>query len=114
MLRRVGSRRHADPGAAGRAAELGADHRDEPAQPPKRIQLPVVRQPAYGPAGAGFDHRVHRGGVQGDACARRFRGEGGPYDWVPPNYWYDTTHLGTDSTVTNAGGPGATTARRAP
>src|SRR5215467_3399336 len=26
-----------------------------------------------------------------------------PYDWVPPNYWYDTTHLGTDSTVTNAG-----------
>ncbi len=27
----------------------------------------------------------------------------GPYDWVPPNYWYDSTHLGTDSTVTNAG-----------
>ena len=27
----------------------------------------------------------------------------GPYDWVPPSYWYDTTHLGTDSTVTNAG-----------
>jgi len=27
----------------------------------------------------------------------------GPYDWVPPNYWYDTTHLGSDSTVTNAG-----------
>ena len=38
----------------------------------------------------------------------------GPYDWVPPNYWYDTTHLGTDSTVTNVGGPGATTASRAP
>src|SRR5262249_24045066 len=19
----------------------------------------------------------------------------GPYDWVPPNYWYDTTHLGS-------------------
>jgi exo-1,4-beta-D-glucosaminidase len=28
----------------------------------------------------------------------------GPYDWVPPDYWYDTTHLGTDTTVTNAGG----------
>jgi exo-1,4-beta-D-glucosaminidase len=28
----------------------------------------------------------------------------GPYDWVPPDYWYDTTHLGSDSTVTNAGG----------
>src|SRR4029077_2762537 len=28
----------------------------------------------------------------------------GPYDWVPPGYWYDTTHLGTDTTVTNAGG----------
>jgi exo-1,4-beta-D-glucosaminidase len=27
----------------------------------------------------------------------------GPYDWVPPGYWYDTTHLGSDSTVTNAG-----------
>jgi exo-1,4-beta-D-glucosaminidase len=29
----------------------------------------------------------------------------GPYDWVPPNYWYDTTHADTnDSTQTNAGG----------
>jgi exo-1,4-beta-D-glucosaminidase len=29
----------------------------------------------------------------------------GPYDWVPPNYWYDTTHFATnDSTQTNAGG----------
>lgn len=28
----------------------------------------------------------------------------GPYDWVPPNYWFDTTQLGTDTTVTNAGG----------
>jgi exo-1,4-beta-D-glucosaminidase len=27
----------------------------------------------------------------------------GPYDWVPPDYWYDTTHLGSDPTVTNAG-----------
>jgi exo-1,4-beta-D-glucosaminidase len=29
----------------------------------------------------------------------------GPYDWVPPNYWYDTTHFDSgDSTLTNAGG----------
>jgi exo-1,4-beta-D-glucosaminidase len=29
----------------------------------------------------------------------------GPYDWVPPNYWYDTTHFDSnDSTQTNAGG----------
>ena len=29
----------------------------------------------------------------------------GPYDWVPPNYWYDTTHFDKrDSTQTNAGG----------
>ncbi|WP_051944491.1 glycoside hydrolase family 2 protein [Streptacidiphilus rugosus] len=29
----------------------------------------------------------------------------GPYDWVPPLYWYDTTHYGSgDSTLTNAGG----------
>ena len=29
----------------------------------------------------------------------------GPYDWVPPSYWYDTTHVDTrDSTQTNAGG----------
>jgi exo-1,4-beta-D-glucosaminidase len=33
----------------------------------------------------------------------------GPYDWVPPDYWYDTTHAPNnanddDSTLTNVGG----------
>ena len=29
----------------------------------------------------------------------------GPYDWVPPSYWYDTTHFDpTDPTRTNVGG----------
>jgi exo-1,4-beta-D-glucosaminidase len=29
----------------------------------------------------------------------------GPYDWVPPGYWYDTTHYARgDSTRTNVGG----------
>ena len=28
----------------------------------------------------------------------------GPYDWVPPNYWYDTTHNQPDDNQTNAGG----------
>jgi hypothetical protein len=29
----------------------------------------------------------------------------GPYDWVPPSYWYDTTHFDpADSTRTNVGG----------
>ena len=29
----------------------------------------------------------------------------GPYDWVPPTYWYDTTHFDPgDSSRTNAGG----------
>ncbi len=29
----------------------------------------------------------------------------GPYDWVPPSYWYDTRHYAkNDSTQTNAGG----------
>jgi exo-1,4-beta-D-glucosaminidase len=29
----------------------------------------------------------------------------GPYDWVPPTYWYDTSHYSSgDSTRTNAGG----------
>ncbi|MEV5719106.1 cellulose binding domain-containing protein [Amycolatopsis mediterranei] len=29
----------------------------------------------------------------------------GPYDYVPPNYWYDTSHFDkSDSTLTNAGG----------
>ncbi|HEY2519531.1 MAG TPA: beta-mannosidase [Streptosporangiaceae bacterium] len=29
----------------------------------------------------------------------------GPYNWVPPDYWYDTTHYSPDdSTQTNAGG----------
>jgi exo-1,4-beta-D-glucosaminidase len=27
----------------------------------------------------------------------------GPYDWVPPDYWYDTMNLGTDPLVNNAG-----------
>ncbi|MBM9504422.1 glycoside hydrolase family 2 protein [Actinacidiphila acididurans] len=27
----------------------------------------------------------------------------GPYDWVPPNYWYDTTHS-TGGDLTNSGG----------
>jgi exo-1,4-beta-D-glucosaminidase len=28
----------------------------------------------------------------------------GPYDWVPPDYWYDTTNLGTDPAILDAGG----------
>ncbi|MGN6681943.1 MAG: glycosyl hydrolase 2 galactose-binding domain-containing protein [Streptosporangiaceae bacterium] len=30
----------------------------------------------------------------------------GPYDWVPPSYWYDTTHsdFADDSSLTNVGG----------
>jgi exo-1,4-beta-D-glucosaminidase len=28
----------------------------------------------------------------------------GPYDWVPPLYWYDTTHTQPDDSQTNAGG----------
>jgi exo-1,4-beta-D-glucosaminidase len=28
----------------------------------------------------------------------------GPYDWVPPDYWYDTTHNQPDDNQTNAGG----------
>ncbi|HEX3689023.1 MAG TPA: hypothetical protein VHV28_04975 [Solirubrobacteraceae bacterium] len=29
----------------------------------------------------------------------------GPYDWVPPSYWYDTTHYAkSDTTRTNVGG----------
>jgi exo-1,4-beta-D-glucosaminidase len=30
----------------------------------------------------------------------------GPYDWVPPSYWYDTSHsdYADDSTLTNVGG----------
>jgi exo-1,4-beta-D-glucosaminidase len=46
VLRRLAGRRQPDPGAADHPAELGPDHRDEPAQPPERVQLPVVGQPA--------------------------------------------------------------------
>ena len=28
----------------------------------------------------------------------------GPYDWVPPSYWYSTLYKSSDSTLTNAGG----------
>jgi exo-1,4-beta-D-glucosaminidase len=28
----------------------------------------------------------------------------GPYDWVPPSYWYSTQYKSSDSTLTNVGG----------
>ena len=28
----------------------------------------------------------------------------GPYDWVPPSYWYSSRYDPNDSTRTNAGG----------
>ncbi len=38
----------------------------------------------------------------------------GPYDWVPPNYWYDTTHVDKkDSSRPTRAAPGVTTASRA-
>ena len=88
-------------------AELRADHRAEPAQPPERVQLPVERQRRRPPSrrrcrSAGFAagrlpgpvHLLRRVQAAARSSARPGEKEG-PYDWVPPNYWYDTTHFGT-------------------
>jgi hypothetical protein len=69
-------------------AELGADHRAEPAQPPERVQLPVERPGPDRAAGVGLADRARPGGLPGprhllgrvpqQPAARRVRAEGGP------------------------------------
>ncbi|HEX4832727.1 MAG TPA: hypothetical protein VH478_16715 [Trebonia sp.] len=74
---------------------------------------PVDEQEAASLAGfsqAGFTEPVissaeyNTSGILGPAGEKE-----GPYDWVPPGYWYDTTHApdnatDADSTLTNVGG----------
>ena len=78
---------------------------DQPAQPPERVQLPVVATTSP-PASrnqlsiAGFTAADFYPQTPLIASAEykstRTLGPAGekegPYDWVPPNYWYDTTH----------------------
>jgi exo-1,4-beta-D-glucosaminidase len=57
------------------------------------FQDPIISSAEYNPAG-----------ILGPSGEKE-----GPYDWVPPNYWYDTTHssnnaVDDDSTLTNVGG----------
>jgi len=57
------------------------------------FQDPIISSAEYNPAG-----------ILGPSGEKE-----GPYDWVPPGYWYDTTHSSnnandTDSTLTNVGG----------
>ncbi len=101
----------------GHPAELRADHRAEPAQPPERVQLPVVRQPADVDPGVAVAHRVRRGRLlpadpfissaeyksspQLGACGR----EGGPVRLGPAELLVrHHASRARDSTVTNAGG----------
>jgi exo-1,4-beta-D-glucosaminidase len=57
------------------------------------FQDPIISSAEYNPAG-----------ILGPSGEKE-----GPYDWVPPSYWYDTTHSSNnsndnDSTLTNVGG----------
>jgi exo-1,4-beta-D-glucosaminidase len=57
------------------------------------FQEPIISSAEYNPAG-----------ILGPSGEKE-----GPYDWVPPGYWYDTTHSSNnanddDSTLTNVGG----------
>jgi exo-1,4-beta-D-glucosaminidase len=57
------------------------------------FQDPIISSAEYNPAG-----------ILGPSGEKE-----GPYDWVPPSYWYDTSHssnnaVDDDSTLTNVGG----------
>jgi exo-1,4-beta-D-glucosaminidase len=57
------------------------------------FQEPIISSAEYNPSG-----------ILGPSGEKE-----GPYDWVPPGYWYDTTHSSNnandnDSTLTNVGG----------
>ena len=98
------------------ARQLGADDRPEPAQPPERHQLQLERQqpdPAQEQrvSLAGFrqadfqDPLIASAEYKSDPDLGPSGEKEGPYDWVPPSYWYDTTHYDpTDPTRTNVGG----------
>jgi len=74
---------------------------------------PINEQEAASLAGfsqSGFDDPIissaeyNTSGILGPSGEKE-----GPYDWVPPDYWYDTTHSSNnanddDSTLTNVGG----------
>jgi exo-1,4-beta-D-glucosaminidase len=74
---------------------------------------PIAEQEVVSDAGfsqAGFQDPIISSAEYNPAAIYGASGEKeGPYDWVPPNYWYDTTHssnnaLDEDSTLTNVGG----------
>jgi exo-1,4-beta-D-glucosaminidase len=93
------------------ALAIGQDLRDHPSvfsfqwsdQPPtarqEAVTLTALRQ-------AGFADPVISSAEYNTSPQLGTSGEKeGPYDWVPPGYWYDTAHYDpTDSTLTNAGG----------
>jgi hypothetical protein len=60
---------------------------------PTTIEAGSRRADAQGTRGRGLpgpDHRVGR--VQEHATLGLSGEKEGPYDWVPPSYWYDTSH----------------------
>jgi exo-1,4-beta-D-glucosaminidase len=74
---------------------------------------PIAEQEAVSDAGfsqSGFQDPIISSAEYNPSAIYGPSGEKeGPYDWVPPTYWYDTTHssnnaLDEDSTLTNVGG----------
>jgi exo-1,4-beta-D-glucosaminidase len=97
------------------ALKIGERLRDHPSvvdyswsdNPPTKEQELVSSQ---GFSQAGFQDPIVSSAEYNGAANYGSSGEKeGPYDWVPPSYWFDTTH-GTyngdddDSTITNDGG----------
>ena len=72
-----------------------------PVQQQERVSLAGFAQADFqDPLISSAEYKTDPLGVLGPSGEKE-----GPYDWVPPDYWYDTTHYDpTDSTRTNVGG----------
>ncbi len=96
---------------AGSALAIGQELRNHPSvfsfqwsdQPPLPKQESVTLAAL---AKAGFQQPVISSAEYNTSKKLGVSGEKeGPYDWVPPDYWYDTAHFDRhDSSQTNAGG----------
>ena len=74
---------------------------DAPTQAQEQVSLAGFAQADFqDPLISSAEYKTDPLGVLGPSGEKE-----GPYDWVPPSYWYDTTHYDpTDPTRTNYGG----------
>ncbi|MGN6868116.1 MAG: glycosyl hydrolase 2 galactose-binding domain-containing protein [Solirubrobacteraceae bacterium] len=74
---------------------------NNPTRQQEVVSLQAFQQADFqDPLIASAEYKTDRLGVLGPSGEKE-----GPYDWVPPSYWYDTTHFDPgDSSRTNVGG----------